>query len=409
MSLFRRLVGADSDSWASSAVAESREIATRVKAEAQHLNNSAALKAWMDSHSALTPFEITAVQRCVYLLAAGLAMLPVRVVNSQTRAMKTDHRVADLLRYEPNTYQTAFEFKFLMELRRITEGNAYAVIAKAGGKPVGLHPVKGSAVNVRQNSDWSLTYTLTRNGGEREEYPGDEILHLRDYANDVLVGQSRLKLAKRAIATTQAAENAQRNIFETGALAKGMLSVEGNLSDQSFERLKADMKDFHGPDSASRILLGEQNMKYSDFGMSGRDAQAHESRAHQIEEIGRVFGVPRPLLMMDDTSWGSGIEQLATLFVRFGLAPSLVCWEQSTRRSLLTRAEKRHLDIDIDERLLLRGSLKDQAEYYAKGSGSGGHRPWLHPDEIRHATGEPPLSPEQKSDLEASHGTTAPA
>ena len=146
-------------------------------------------------------------------------------------------------------------------------------------------------------------------------------------------------------------------------------------------------------------MLGEQNMSYTDFGMSGRDAQTQEARAHSIEEIARIFGVPRPLLMMDDTSWGSGIEQLATLFVMFGLAPSLKAWEQSARRCLLTSGEKRTMDIDIDESLLLRGSLKDRAEFFAKASGSGGHAPWLHADEIRHDSGLPPLTDEQKEDM----------
>ena len=183
-------------------------------------------------------------------------------------------------------------------------------------------------------------------------------------------------------------------------MAKGMLAVDGTLSDKAFERLKEDIKEFEGPDAAGRLMLGEQGMKYLDFGMSGRDAQTQESRAHSIEEVARVFGVPRPLLMMDDTSWGSGIEQLATLFVRFGLAPSLFAWEQSFRRVLLTKSEKRTMDIDIDERLLLRGSLKDQAEFFAKASGSGGHKAWLHRDEIRNKTGEAPLTDEQKNEME---------
>ena len=67
---------------------------------------------------------------------------------------------------------------------------------------------------------------------------------------------------------------------------------------------------------------------------------------------------------------------------------------------LLTKPEKRTMDIDIDERLLLRGSLKDQAEFFAKASGSGGHKAWLHRDEIRNKTGEAPLTDEQKIEME---------
>ena len=32
---------------------------------------------------------------------------------------------------------------------------------------------------------------------------------------------------------------------------------------------------------------------------------------------------------------------------------------------------------------LLRGSMKDQADFFAKALGSGGHYPWMHPEEVR--------------------------
>ena len=47
--------------------------------------------------------------------------------------------------------------------------------------------------------------------------------------------------------------------------------------------------------------------------------------------------------MVDDTSWGSGIEQLGIFFVQYGLAPHFVCWEQAIARTLLTPAEQGRL------------------------------------------------------------------
>lgn len=344
--------------------------------------------------------EVTAVTRCVDLLTGSLAMLPMRPVDRKTRQPVENHALYDLLMYEPNPHLTAYELKRLMERRRISEGVAYAQIIRVGDKPKAIYPLHKSRVEVEQQSDWSLRYTVQRANKSPVEVPAKDILHLRDILDDEVKCFSRMKLAQRAIQTSSDAEDAQRNIFKNGALAKGMLTVDGELSDKAFARLQADIKKFEGSDGASRLMLGEQAMKYIDFGMSGRDAQTAESRTHSVEEIARMFGVPRPLLMMDDTSWGSGIEQLAILFVMFGLAPSLTAWEQSARRCLLTSGEKRSMDVDIDESLLLRGSIEDRAEFFAKASGSGGHKPWLHPDEIRHETGRPPLTEEQKADME---------
>lgn len=361
--------------------------------------DSAALKRMIISQRA-SDEEVTAVLRCLDLLSNSVGMLPMRTVDRTSRALIEDHPLYDLLMYEPNPQLTAMELKKLMERRRQKEGVAFALVVRVGDKPVGVYPIEKSRMEVTQHADWTLTYRMTRPGRSTVDVPAENIIHLRDIMTDEVVTQSRLRLARRALDTASDAEDAQRNMFKTGSMAKGMLAVDGTLSDKAFERLKEDIKEFEGPDAAGRLMLGEQGMKYLDFGMSGRDAQTQESRAHSIEEVARVFGVPRPLLMMDDTSWGSGIEQLATLFVRFGLAPSLFAWEQSFRRVLLTKAEKRTMDIDIDERLLLRGSLKDQAEFFAKASGSGGHKAWLHRDEIRNKTGEAPLTDQQKTEME---------
>ena len=122
---------------------------------------------------------------------------------------------------------------------------------------------------------------------------------------------------------------------------------------------------------------------------TAQNSQQNETRQMQIEEIARVFDIPRPLLMVDETSWGSGIEQLGIFFVRYSLNSWFKAWEQAVRRSLLTKRERREDELfaDFDERELLRGSLADQAEYYAKALGAGGQAAWMKPNEVRDDVG----------------------
>lgn len=110
------------------------------------------------------------------------------------------------------------------------------------------------------------------------------------------------------------------------------------------------------------------------FTSTAKDGQQLESRNHQIEEVARLYGVPRPLLMMDDTSWGSGIEQLAIFFVQFTMTPRFTAWEQALARALLTDQGSRASISNSTSAQLLRGTLKDQADYFAKALGAGGHR-----------------------------------
>lgn len=342
--------------------------------------------------SAQTALRTACVLRCVDLLSSSQAMLPTRLVDVTTRKDATEHELYNLIRWEPNPNHTAFEFYKLMEVRRLLYGNAYALIVRGvGSRPISLEPLCSTAVNVRQLPDWSLEYTIRRPDGQTVLINQRDILHVRDISIDGVTGEGRAKLAAEAIRVARAAEHAQARIFENGMISGGALSHPQTLGPEAHQRLMESMeRRYSGTDNAGKWLILEEGMKAERFTMTGQEAQAVEARNHQIEEVARGFGVPRPFLMMDDTSWGSGIEQLAIMFVRFGLNPGIVAWEQSMRRALLSPQDRRKYAIDIDEHELLRGTMKDQADYFAKALGSGGSQAWLEANEIREEAGYGP-------------------
>ena len=59
-----------------------------------------------------------------------------------------------------------------------------------------------------------------------------------------------------------------------------------------------------------------------------------------------------------------------------------VAWEEAIWR-ILEPTEQDNLYAKFNEAALLRGSLKDQAEFFAKALGSGGSQAWMTPDEVR--------------------------
>ena len=106
--------------------------------------------------------------------------------------------------------------------------------------------------------------------------------------------------------------------------------------------------------------------------------------------------------MMDDTSWGSGIEQLGIFFIQYTLAPWFTAWEQEIARTLLTEAEEEEYYAKFNERALLRGTLKDQADFFAKALGSGGHYPWMNVNEVRGLSELPMSNAPHASELQTS-------
>jgi HK97 family phage portal protein len=333
------------------------------------------------SVSPKTALKNTAVLRSVSLLSFSIGMLPLHLKDKSTKGI-AKHPVHRLLHRKPNAWQTAYEFRAVMQQRALTEGDAFALKVRSGNRIIQLVPLANC--KPEQNADWSLSYTVTRKDGGKVTYSQDDILHLRyGLSEDGFTGLSLVKQAAEAIGLALSAERAAARMFSKGMIVGGVLRHKDKLSPEVFERLKASMQETEGAENAHKWKILEEGMDMTPFQAPGRDAQGLEQRQHQIEEIARVFGVPRPLLMMDETSWGSGIDVLGQFFVRYSLNPWFEAWQQAIERDLLTESEAEQYEAKFNAGGLLRGSMKDQADFFAKGLGAGGHQPWLHPDEPR--------------------------
>lgn len=333
----------------------------------------------------------TTVLRCVSLHAFAVGTLPLHLLNRATKEKADEHPLFRLLHRRPNAWQTAFEFKSLMQQRALgasddgTRGDAFALIVRSGQRIVQLVPLATSRVQPRQRNDWSLEYLYTRPDGRQLVLPQREIFHLRcGLSEDGISGLSTVKQAAEAIALALQTERAAARLFRNGMLVGGALSHPNKLSPEAYDRLKQSMDErLTGAENAHRWMILEEGMDAKPFAQTGRDAQHLEQRKFQNEEISRPFGVPRPLLSVDDTSWGSGIDVLGQFFVRYGLNPWFEAWQQAIERSLLSEREADDYEAKFNAGALLRGSMKDQAEFFAKGLGAGGQQPFLHQEEVR--------------------------
>lgn len=362
------------------------------------------LAAYMRAEQSDHALTNLALLRCVLLISESIAMLPLNVMKQGAeKEHAKDHPLYRLLKKFPNTSQTAYEFKRQMQLNVLFYGNAYAYIIRSGNKILGLEPLHTPLVTVRKRNDFSLEYRYS-NAGKSQVFRQKDILHLKDFSFDGITGQSRVTMAARALGIAKDAEEAIQRFFSEGVMAKGALTTDTELSDAAFEHLKESLKEYSGPQGSHKFMLLEQGLKPVLFGNSAADAQHIENRKHQIEEIARAFGVPRPLLMMDDTSWGSGIEQLAIYFVQYSLLPWFTCWEQAIERCLL--ADEQYY-VKFNERALLRGTLKDQADFFAKALGAGGHGAWYTQNEVRELQDMKPIDDEIANSLKPPITTAA--
>lgn len=331
----------------------------------------------------------TSMFRAVSLISYAMGMLPMHLIDEQTKQKATEHSLYRVLHRQPNNWQSAFDFRTLLQLRALVHGDGFARIIRAPDLRTGkdrvirLVPMDWNRVTPVQAPDWSVHYKYQPPQGAMQILRPEDVFHLRGISLDGLNGLSLVKQARDAIGLALSAELAAGRLFKNGAFVGGMLKHPGKLSDVAFDRLKASMAEKEGAENAGKTLIGEEGLDFVQFGQNARDAQMTELRKMQVEEIARVTGVPRPLLMVDDTSWGSGIEALGRFFVQYALGPWFEAWQQAAERSLLTDAEKDRYSVKYNPAALLRGSTKDQADFFAKALGMGGAPGWMTPNEVR--------------------------
>lgn len=341
------------------------------------------------------------------LISGSIGMLPTHLMRrtvdrngKETIGKAKDHPLYRVLLKRPNAYQTALEFKSYMQGLALLDGNAYALIIRgfAGGKAnqiVQIVPLKRKAVTPKLSDDWQLTFEYRRPSGGTVTLPASDVFHFRHpVTRDGLKGVSLIDMAVNAIGIASQAEVAAGKLLNGGVMAGGALETDKRLGDEAIGHLRQSLQEDHsGADTAGDWLILEEGLKAKPFIASAKDAQYDEMRRRQAEEVSRFTGVPRPLLMFDETSWGSGIEQLGLYFVTYCLMPWFVAWEQAIERSCLTEAERNadELYVKFNEGALLRGSLKDQADFFSKALGSGGSGAYLTPDEVRAAFDRNPI------------------
>lgn len=331
--------------------------------------------------------------RASNLIAGSIGMLPTHLMRrtidkdgKEHIAKAKDHPLYRVLHKRPNSYQTAFEFKSYMQLMALLDGNAYALIIRGlGGRVTQLIPLPRHAVTPKLSDTWQLTFEYRRPKGGTVTLRADEVFHFRHpITRDGLKGVDLVDMAVNAIGIASQAERAASKLLSGGVMAGGALETDKTLGEEAIDNLKESLQENHsGAENAGDWLILEEGLKAKPFLASAKDAQYDEMRKRQAEEVSRFTGVPRPLLMFDETSWGSGIEQLGLYFVTYCLMMWFVAWEQAIERSCLTQAEQDADDLYVkfNEGALLRGSLKDQADFFK--AALGPNNGYLTANEVR--------------------------
>ncbi|NWG72718.1 MAG: phage portal protein [Parvularculaceae bacterium] len=315
--------------------------------------------------------QVSAISACVRLISGNVAKLPIHVyrLTGDSRRRERGHNVETLLNGRPNSWQSAHEFRRQMTAQVALYGNAVALKQYVGSRIDALIPWSWDRVSVRQaEADQSPVYELRDPSGVSRTYPASSVLHLRDLTLDGVVGMSRIEQARQGIALAMSAETYATSFFMNGAEPGVALETERTLTDAQRNSLIESWKQAHqGAGRAHTPTVLEGGLKIKPTGATNKDSQFLELRSFQVEDIARIFGVPPHLIGLTEkqTSWGSGVEQMAIGFLQFHLLDWIVMWESAIARDLLDPATESEVFAEHLVDGLLRADFKTRMDAYA--------------------------------------------
>lgn len=326
--------------------------------------------------------QFAPVFACIRVLAESIGQLPLHMFKQKgdQKLLARDHGLFGLLYASPNSYQTSQEWRELVVAHLCLRGNHYSYINRVGGSVLELLPLNPDSVTVKQDENYEVRYQVQFSDGSRDILAADQVLHIKLQSIDGLTGISPIKQAQNAIGLGISTEKYGSLLFKNGGRPGGILTTEGKLSEDQVKLIRDQWNSTHGGgDNSHKVAIMQGGLTWASVSMAAEDAQFLETRKFQRSEIAGIFRVPPHMIGDLEKATFSNIENQGLEFVIHTLMPWLTRIEQRINHQLLTTAEKKRHFVKFNVRGLLRGDMKNRAEFYTKMVNMGA----MSPNEIR--------------------------
>lgn len=334
-----------------------------------------------------TAIKVSTVLACAGVIARGIAQVPLKImqeVDGKKRVAR-EHPLYFLLHNQPNQWQTSFEYRETMALHLVLAGRHYAFRNMLGNELLELIPIEPGHVRTTRETSGEITYHVTMPSGQARDFPEASIWHVRGPSWNGWQGMDPMVLAREAIGLSILAEESQSEMHRNGLRPSGVYSVDGALSPQQYKDLRKFLADNYSGEKQGLPMIVDRGAKWLSTSLNGVDAEHLETRRFQVEEVCRTMGV-MPIMVghADKTATYASAEQMFLAHVVHTLTPWYTRIEQSIDAHLIGREQTaKGYYSNFVAAGLLRGSMKDRADYFAKALGSGGSPAWLTQDEVR--------------------------
>lgn len=293
---------------------------------------------------------LSAFYSCLSVLYDGLATLPLR----QFKGAGTDRVEIDLspVIYDPWPEITDLDFRGSGTWGLAARGNFIGRVTDRDKRryPLQIQPLDNDAVSLERNKTTGMVEY--RINGQTVPIPADDVVHIRNIVRPgSVLGLNPIAELRLTWALASGADAYAATFFSNAAVPNGVITIDGDYTEDAARDLRDQWLQAHqGTGNANLPAVLTGGAKWTQLAINLEDAQFIESRGLSRSEIAGVFRIPPHMIGDVDrsTSWGTGVEQQETGFVRNVLGGYIRKWEVGLSRCL---PANQYVEFDLRRRL----------------------------------------------------------
>ncbi|QRZ15392.1 phage portal protein [Paracoccus methylovorus] len=305
--------------------------------------------------SSQAALRVPAVANAIQLISEAVASLDVTVkrIEGSAEVDVPDHPALAILRGEANDWTSGFEMIRQIVIDALkSDAGGLAWVNRVNGKPHEIIRYATSAMRFDTDLETGERFYWLMN----RPIPARDVIHLLPP-----LGRAPLSLAREAIGIALALDRHASKLFTRGARPSGALLIPQGIGEEAVKAARKAWRTAHEGEDQGRTAILYDGMTFEPFTFNSTDAQFLENRRFQIEEIGRAFNIPSPMLGALERATWSNSEQKGREFLSYTLEPWLLGLEGALRRALFSDAERRDHVIRFDRDDLTRADLATRA------------------------------------------------
>lgn len=254
--------------------------------------------------------KIVWVHRCVSMISANLAQLPLKVIRVLKNGDETDVSEQRMFRIlqKPNAWQTKFDFymesysrlelqgELFWELQRGNLGNLEAMYADW----------RSEEIQIIGDPEAYIAKFIRNINGKLYKFDPSDVFYLKYFnPSSNLRGMSPLKPAGDASNLDIQAVEFNKTFFKSGMKLAGILETEDELAPSEARRIKKKFAEMYaGTDQMHQVAVTHGGLKFTPMNsMTLAEAQFQELRQMNKEEIAGNYGIPLVLLTIGDATY----------------------------------------------------------------------------------------------------------